>query len=179
MKGVTKPEQAERANGVHTEVSVGRQDPPPVGGFVFHGHVSGAEWVCRLAEFLGAREVGLLVALLRPSSSGVASRRHEFAGRAYGVRRTVTGIRIGTRRCAFMERKMYRGVTVFSRDGMHQDSSYRAPVPFVGRCEPGCDCGFCQAKAARRASPFFVVYPARSQPLILSDPLVRGGTMLR
>jgi len=38
MEGVTKPEQAERANGVHTEVSIGRQDPLPVGGFVFHGH---------------------------------------------------------------------------------------------------------------------------------------------
>jgi len=37
VKGVTKPEQAERANGVHTEVSVGRQGPPPVGGPVFHG----------------------------------------------------------------------------------------------------------------------------------------------
>ena len=131
------------------------------------------------AGVLGVREVGLLVALLRPSSSGVASRRHEFAGRAYGVRRTVTGIRIGTRRCAFMERKMYRGVTAFSRDGMHQDSSYCAPVPFVGRCEPGCDCGLCRAKAARRASPFFVVYPARFQRLIPSDPFVRSGTMLR
>jgi len=38
MKGVTKPEQAERANGVHTEVSVGRQGPPPAGEPVFHGH---------------------------------------------------------------------------------------------------------------------------------------------
>jgi len=37
VKGVTKLEQAERANGVHTEVSVGRQGPPPVGELVFHG----------------------------------------------------------------------------------------------------------------------------------------------
>jgi len=37
VKGVTKPEQTERANGVHTEVSVGRQGPPPVGELVFHG----------------------------------------------------------------------------------------------------------------------------------------------
>ena len=36
-----------------------------------------------------------------------------------------------------------------------------------------------RAKAARRALPFFVVYPARSQRLIPSDPFVRGGTMLR
>jgi len=61
---------------------------------------------------------------------------------------------------------------------MHQDSSYRAPVPFVGRCEQGCESD-CRAKAARRASPFFVVYPARSQRLIPSDPFVRVGTMLR
>jgi len=100
MKGVTKPEQAERANGVHTEVSAGRQNPPPAGGPVFHGSLTrtGSSFV-RL-ESLGTREAGLLVALLRPSSSGVASRRHEFAGRAYGIRRSVTGIRIGTRRCA-------------------------------------------------------------------------------
>ena len=45
MKGVTKPEQAERANGVHTEVSVYHQDLLPVGGFVFHGHYPGAELV--------------------------------------------------------------------------------------------------------------------------------------
>jgi len=38
VEGVTKPEQAERVNGVHTEVSVGRQGPPPVGGPIFHGH---------------------------------------------------------------------------------------------------------------------------------------------
>jgi len=30
VEGVTKPKQAERANGVHTEVSVRRQGPPPV-----------------------------------------------------------------------------------------------------------------------------------------------------
>ena len=101
MKGVTKPEQAERANGVHTEVSAGRQDPPPAGGPVFHGSFlthTGLPFV-RL-ESMGAREAGPLVALLRSSSSGVASRRHEFTGRAYGIRRTVTGIRIGTRRWA-------------------------------------------------------------------------------
>jgi len=40
VKGVTKPEQAERANGVHTEVSVGRQGPPPAGGPVFHGRLT-------------------------------------------------------------------------------------------------------------------------------------------
>jgi len=34
VEGGTKPKHAERANGVHTEVSVCRQDPPPVGGFV-------------------------------------------------------------------------------------------------------------------------------------------------
>ena len=34
LEGVTKPEQAGRANGVHTEVSVGRQGLPPVAGFV-------------------------------------------------------------------------------------------------------------------------------------------------
>ena len=45
VKGVTKPEQAERANGVYTEVSVCRQDPPPVGGFVFHGNYPGVEFV--------------------------------------------------------------------------------------------------------------------------------------
>jgi len=42
VEGVTKPEQAERANGVHTEVSVCRQDPPPVGGFIFRGNYPGA-----------------------------------------------------------------------------------------------------------------------------------------
>ena len=45
MEGVTKPEQAERANGMHTEVSVCRQDPLPVGGFIFHGYYPGAEFV--------------------------------------------------------------------------------------------------------------------------------------
>ena len=42
MEGVTKPEQAGRANGVHTEVFVGRQDPLPVGGFVLPGNYPGA-----------------------------------------------------------------------------------------------------------------------------------------
>ena len=40
---MTKPEQAKRANGVHTEVSVGRQGLPPVGGCVFHGNYPSAE----------------------------------------------------------------------------------------------------------------------------------------
>ena len=56
MEGVTKPEQAERANGVHTEVSVCRQDPPPVGGFVFHGHYPGAEFVRLSLAESGTRE---------------------------------------------------------------------------------------------------------------------------
>jgi len=40
---VTKPEQAGRANGVHTEVSVCRQGPPPVGGFIFRGNYPSVE----------------------------------------------------------------------------------------------------------------------------------------
>jgi len=47
-------------------------------------------------------------------------------------------------------------------------------VPRLRRWEQGCELD-CRAKAARRASPFFVVYPARSQRLIPSDPFVRGG----
>jgi len=47
VEGVTKPEQAERANGVHTEVSICCQDSPPVGGFIFHGNYPGAEFVRR------------------------------------------------------------------------------------------------------------------------------------
>ena len=54
VKGVTKPEQAERANGVHTEVSVGRQGPPPAGGSAFHSLLTCAGFVRRLAES-GAR----------------------------------------------------------------------------------------------------------------------------
>ena len=56
MEGVTKPEQAERANGVYTEVSVCRQDPPPVGGFVFHGHYPGVEFVRLSLAESGTRE---------------------------------------------------------------------------------------------------------------------------
>ena len=41
MEGVTKPEQAGQANGVHTEVSVCHQGPPPVGGSVLHGNYPG------------------------------------------------------------------------------------------------------------------------------------------
>jgi len=43
MEAVTKPEQAGRANDVHTEVSVCHQDPPPVGGFVLRGNYPGLE----------------------------------------------------------------------------------------------------------------------------------------
>ena len=46
MEGVTKHEQAGRANGVHTEVSVCRQDPPPVGDFVLPCNYPGAELFC-------------------------------------------------------------------------------------------------------------------------------------
>ena len=51
-------------------------------------------------------------------------------------------------------------------------------VPRSCGCEQGCELD-CRAKAARRALPFFVVYPARSQRLIPSDPFVRIGIMLR
>jgi len=80
MKGVTKPKQAERANGVHTEVSVGRQDPPPVGGFIFPGHYParsgfvvgcfGYSWTGAYDAFLGLGHVKRVTFSTRGSCPG-------------------------------------------------------------------------------------------------------------